>query len=150
MDAVKWSHVSGATSTRLTTPSPDSLPTVETAERSSVNGSVPTFVCDESVIHDPLDHGHPPPVEETMLTSLDDDTKSDVVHDDSDDFGGFGNDYMVDQWSSAGECDFSDDDMMVDHGVRYDNAQRGNGDLDGDTRIVDESDMGTKQPAWPC
>ena len=85
-----------------------------------------------------------------MLTSLDDETKSDVVHDDSDDFGGFGNDYMVDQWSPAGKCDFSRDDMMVDHSVVYDNVQRGNGDLDGDAGIVDESDMGTKQPAWPC
>ena len=122
MDAVKRSHASGATFTGLTIPSPDPLPTVETAERSSVNGSAPTFVCDESVIHDPLDHGHPPPVEETMLTPLDDETKSDVVHNDSDDFGGFGNDYMVDQWSPAGKCDFSRDDMMVDHGVGYDNA----------------------------
>jgi len=48
-----------------------------------------------------------------MLAPLDDETQSDVVHDDSDGFGGFGDDYMVDQWSPACECDFSGDDMMV-------------------------------------
>ena len=85
-----------------------------------------------------------------MLAPLDDETKSDTVRDDSDGFGGFGDDYMVDQGKPADECDFSGDDMMVDRGVGYDNAQRGNGDLDGDAGIVDESDMGTKQPAWPC
>jgi len=82
-----------------------------------------------------------------MLAPLDDETKSCVVHGDSDGFGGFGDDYIVDQGKPADECDFSGNDMMVDHGIGYDNAHRGNGDLDGGAGIVDDSDMGTEQPA---
>ena len=79
-----------------------------------------------------------------MLAPLDDETKSYAVGDDSDGFGGFGDDY---QGKPADECDFSGDDMMVDHGVGYDNAHRDNGDLDGGVGIVYDSDVGTKQPA---
>ena len=82
-----------------------------------------------------------------MLASLDDESKSNAVYDDSDGFSGFGDDYMVNQGKPTNECDFSGDDIMVYHSVGYDNGHRGNGDLDEDVGIVDDSDMGTKQPA---
>ena len=124
MDAV---HASSRTSAGVNTSCSNALPAVETDERPCVTGSAPNFVHDESVTHDPLD----------------DETRSNVADDDHDGFGGFGGDLGVDE---GDESDFSGDDIMVDTDVGH-RKYIGNGNFDGDVGIVNDSDVGTKQPA---
>jgi len=124
MDAV---HSSGRTSAGVNTSCSSALPAVETDERPCITGSAPNFVRDESVTQDPLD----------------DEIKSNVAHDDH---GGFGDDLGVDEGELTDESDFSGDDIMVETDVGH-RKYIGNGNFDGDVGIVNDSDVGTKQPA---
>jgi len=71
---------------------------------------------------------------------LDDKTRSNVTDDYHDEFGGFGNDLGVDK---GNELDFSGDDIMVDTNVGH-RKYIGNGNLDRDTGIGNDSNIGTK------
>jgi len=131
IDPVKRSNAGRTTSTGATTTSPNAAPplpatpTLEPEEQSSINGSAKTS---GFVTPDPPDCGVSPTVTEKRLTPLDT----------YDDFGGFGDDPIVDE---PNELDiFGDDHMMIDDAAGH----RG-----GEDAGTADSDMGIEQPMVP-